>query len=165
MFYRYQWITWLPNTSAAAPYTAGGQLHAQDEFDNLVAACVTEEAKTLATPPDMDEEVPTAGVLTDHEAELSKILNNIDTWGLNVLTANEIIKTMDTQNEDDKDVLKTTWHSTTPLANHSLMTGCTTSSHAMLHAQHWAVHDRQDQTGQGEADPVPGRDGSCRVPG
>ena len=50
MFYRYQWITWLPNTSAAAPYTAGGQLHAQDEFDNLVAACVTEDAKVLATP-------------------------------------------------------------------------------------------------------------------
>ena len=38
------------------------------------------------------EEVPTAGVLTDHEAELSKILNNINTWGLDVFTANEIIK-------------------------------------------------------------------------
>ena len=41
---------------------------------------------------DMDEEVPAAGVLTDHEAELSKILNNINTWGLDVFTANEIIK-------------------------------------------------------------------------
>ena len=38
------------------------------------------------------EEVPTAGVLTDHEAELSKILNNINTWGLDVVTANEVIK-------------------------------------------------------------------------
>ena len=38
------------------------------------------------------EEVPTAGVLTDHEAELSKILNNINTWGLDVFTANEVIK-------------------------------------------------------------------------
>ena len=41
---------------------------------------------------DMDEEVPAAGVLTDHEAELSKILNNINTWGLDVFTPNEIIK-------------------------------------------------------------------------
>ena len=39
-----------------------------------------------------DEEVPAAGVLTDHEAELSKILNNINTWGLDVFTANEVIK-------------------------------------------------------------------------
>ena len=41
---------------------------------------------------DMDEEVPAAGVLTDHEAEPSKILNNINTWGLDVFTPNEIIK-------------------------------------------------------------------------
>ena len=27
------------------------------------------------------------------------------------------------------------------------------------HPQHRAVHDRQDQAGQGEADTVPGRDG------
>ena len=39
-----------------------------------------------------NEEVPAAGVLTDHEAELSKILNNINTWGLDVFTPNEIIK-------------------------------------------------------------------------
>ena len=36
-----------------------------------------------------DDEVPATGVLTDHEAEPSKILNNINTWGLDVFTANE----------------------------------------------------------------------------
>nr|XP_040564799.1 cAMP-specific 3',5'-cyclic phosphodiesterase 4C-like isoform X2 [Lepeophtheirus salmonis] len=38
------------------------------------------------------EEVPPYGVLTDHEAELNKILGGINTWGLNVFKTAELVQ-------------------------------------------------------------------------
>ncbi|QQP32510.1 Phosphodiesterase [Caligus rogercresseyi] len=39
-----------------------------------------------------NEDVPTYGVLTDHEAELRTILGGINTWGLNVFKAGELLQ-------------------------------------------------------------------------
>ena len=75
---------------------------------NIMAKIVAQNDVTV-TSHFKEEEVPPFGVFTDHQAELTKafififngfensiyffqILNNINIWGLDVFTANEIIK-------------------------------------------------------------------------
>ena len=53
--------------------------------NNIMSKIVAQRDVSI-TSAFKDEEVPAAGVLTDHEAELSKILSNINTWGLDVFT-------------------------------------------------------------------------------
>jgi len=46
---------------------------------------------SLATAFEGDD-IPSFGVFTDHQEELERILSNINTWGLDVFTANSIIR-------------------------------------------------------------------------
>ena len=54
-----------------------------------------------------NEEVPAAGVLTDHEAELSKILNNINTWGLDVFKDQRVLTYTTFKFFQERDLLRT----------------------------------------------------------
>jgi len=58
---------------------------------NIMSTICAQNDVTLTTAFE-GEDIPSFGVFTDHQEELERILSNINTWGLDVFTANSIIR-------------------------------------------------------------------------